>query len=247
MPSGVSADQTIRREPLGDGVYVYCDDIHRFSVDSILLARFAAPRAHERACDLGSGCGIIPMLWARDGGPTVCDAVEIQPQAVSLLDRAVKEQGLRQRIHPHCADLRGLEGVLPAGGYDIVSCNPPFFAAGSGKSSPHSSLAVVREEICCTLEEVAAAAARLLHPGGRFSLCHRPERLCDLMVVLRAAHIEPKRLQLVSHRRGTTPFLVLVEGRRCARPGLRVEDMLILSEAPWPSSFNGDTMNDRRR
>lgn len=231
--SGLSGSVPCWAEPLGGGVYVYCDDIHRFSVDSILLAWFASPRAHEQACDLGTGCGIIPLLWVRDGGPKKCAAVEIQPQAVSLLHRAVEEQELFKRILPLCADLRALEGILPAGSCDLVSCNPPYFPIGSGKSSPDPALATARQELCCTLENATAAAARLLHPGGRFCLCHRPERLCDLLGALRAARLEPKRLRLVSHRVGDAPFLVLVEGRRCARPGLRVEDTTVLDQPPW--------------
>ena len=72
------------------------------------------------------------------------------------------------------------------------------------------------------LEEVCRAAARLLKTGGRFCLCLPPRRLAEALALLEGAGISPKRLQLVQHRPGRAPFLVLLEGRRGGRPGLEV-------------------------
>ena len=58
--------------------------------------------------------------------------------------------------------------------------------------------------------------------GGRFALCHRPERLTDLLCALRVCGLEPKRLQLATHALDRPPSLVLVEAVRQGRPGLEV-------------------------
>lgn len=234
--------RTILPEPLGDGFYVLCDQIHRFGADALLLAWFSAPRPKERLCDLGTGCGILPLLWARDGQGLHTTAVELQPEAAELLRRAVEEQHLESKITPLCADLRHLEGILSAGEFDLVTCNPPYYPVAGGKVAARPELAIARQEVCCTLEDVVKSAARLLHPGGRFCLCHRPERLCDVFCTLRAAGLEPKRLRLVSHRRGEAPFLALVEGRRCARAALQTEDTLILEEESWVSLLGGTNL-----
>ena len=89
---------------------------------------------------------------------------------------------------------------------------------GSGKAGRNS--AVARTEQCLTLAELCAAAAWLLPPGGRFALVHRAERLCDLMCALRAAGLEPKRLQPVRHNAESPVSLLLLEARRGGRPGL---------------------------
>lgn len=82
-------------------------------------------------------------------------------------------------------------------------------------------------EHACTLEELCAAAGRLLKNGGRFALVHRPERLADLLAALRACGVEPKRLQMVQHGPQTPPSACLVEGVRQGRPGLKVLPALI--------------------
>lgn len=231
QPALTPSVEAVRREYIGER-YVLCDEVHRFGTDALLLARFASPRPQDYACDLGSGCGVIPIAWLCLNGPKQCDAVELQPGAHRLLRNAVARQGLSDRIFPHCADLRRLEEVLPAGKYDLVAINPPYYPVGSGKPSASPALRAAREEGFCTLDDAATAAARLLRVGGRFCLCHRPERLCDVVTALRKADLEPKRMRLVSHRQKAPPFLVLVEGRRGGRPSLTVEDTLYLEEHP---------------
>ena len=95
--------------------------------------------------------------------------------------------------------------------------NPPYFALGSGRSGGPA-----RSEEHCTLEQLCSAAAHLTKNGGRFALCHRPERLCDLMCVLRECGLEPKRMQLLAHMPGCGPSTVLLEAVRQGRPGLEI-------------------------
>lgn len=219
-------------EPLGSrsrGVYRLpgCS----FGEDALALARFAVPRPGERVCDLGTGTGVLPLYWYREPGeaqgPSI-DAVELDPAAAALARRAVRESGLDSLIRVWEDDLRALEEVLPAGAYDRVTCNPPYFY---GKSAFPSGAAAARRRLArqegphgCTLDQVLAAAARLLKNGGRFFVCHRPERLTDLVSGLRAHGLEPKRLRLLLARPGdAAPWLLLCEARKGGRPGLSVE------------------------
>lgn len=218
-----------RWEPLGGGISVLVSGEHGFAQDALLLAAFARPRAGERVCDLGTGCGILPLLWCRDTACGHVDAVELAPQAASMAARSVERAALTQRVKIHCADMRRLQGLLPGGAYDRVACNPPYFAAGSGAVSQSSAARTARHEgDGAALDDVVAAAARLLRNGGRFCLCYRPERLCDLVQTLRGGGLEPKRLQTVQQRAGDAPWLLLCEARRQGRPGLVWEPPLIL-------------------
>lgn len=204
---------------------------HRFGTDAFLLARFAAPKKGDRrACDLCSGCGVIPLLWLRrENPPALVYAVEILEQPIAQLRRTVEENGLQGVLLPLHRDLRELApGDIPTGSLDLVACNPPYYPPGTGavSRSPHRLSA--RHQVSCGLRDAAAAAARLLRYGGRFCLCGRPGQLPDAMEALRKNGLEPKRLRLVQKLADTPPWLFLLEGRKGGRPSLKVEAPLLM-------------------
>ncbi len=203
---------------------VYCNSVHRFGTDGLLLARFAVPRRMARAADLCAGCGIISLEWHDRGHRGPCTAIELQPEASALLAAACADQSI-EHITPACTDLRSYCDEW-AGQYDLCACNPPYFTAGPQSANP--ARATARHETDCTLEDVCECATRLLRDGGRLTLCHRPERLAEVLAVMRAARLEPKRLALVKNKAGGAPWLFLVEGQKNRHTGLRLEpDVLI--------------------
>lgn len=222
-------------EPLGGGLRLVVSKAHIFSTDSILLAHFSAIRKHDTACDLGTGSGILPLLWCKgESGPIT--AVDIQEKACEQLKKTIALNGLKNRITVVQTDLRQKHPALPWGTFDLVTMNPPYQAAGSGIESTAGSDKIARHETACTLEDAAAAASHLLRFGGRFCLCHKPERLADILCTLREQKLEAKRVRFVAQKEGTAPWLVLVEGKRGAKPGLRVEKTLVLQTADGADS-----------
>ena len=159
---------------------VYCSAVHRFGSDALLLARFSEPKRAWRAADLCSGCGIVSLEWHDRGHRGPCLGLELQPEASALLAAACAEQGI-EHITPVCADLRSFrEGE---GSYDLCACNPPYFTAG--EQAADRARATARHETDCTLDDVCKCAFRLLKDGGRLSLCHRPERLAEVLDLFR--------------------------------------------------------------
>ena len=112
--------------------------------------------------------------------------------------------------------------------FDLVVANPPYFAAGSGYTSPDPVRAHARDERTCTMQDICAAMAYLTRWGGSAALVHRPERLSELLCALTAAGLEPKRLRTVARTADAAPSLVLVEARRGGKPGLRILPPLAL-------------------
>ena len=168
--------------------------------------------------DLGAGCGTLGvLLCARDPFCTVA-GIELRPEACRAAQENIRINGLEERLTVQEGDVRHIRALLPAGDFSCVIANPPSFPVGSGKAGRNS--AVARTEQCLTLAELCAAAAWLLPPGGRFALVHRAERLCDLLCALRAAGLEPKRVQPVRHNAESPVSLLLLEARRGGRPGL---------------------------
>lgn len=212
-------------EKLSEYISVCITPEHRFGTDAFLLASFASPRKKDTVCDLGTGCGIIPLLMLRDCSPRLTYAVDIQQQAIEQLKDSLRVSGLEGKIIPLLADLKELDS-LPAGAFDVVTCNPPYKAGGAGILSELAAEQIARHEVLCTMEDVCNAAARLLKYGGRLCLCQRPERLADVISAMRAADIEPKRLRFVAKTPSSAPWLFLLEGKKGSKPFMQVEPVL---------------------
>ena len=203
------------------GITVFCNDTHKFGSDAVLLSDFAFSNKSKVICDLGCGCGIIPLLLLKRNPNLKITAVDIQADAIKLVEKAVKENGLLNNLFPLLKDLRNLP-KKDYNKYDLVTTNPPYKKAGAGIMSNNEGLNIARFEIKCSFTDIAKTAFKLLKPMGRFCLCHRPERLTDIIYELRQQKLEPKRLRLVYQRAGLQPTLVLVEGIKLANSGMKI-------------------------
>lgn len=220
-------NETERLEPLGKSMSIIVSRAHTFGTDAILLADFSNPKKKETLCDLGTGCGIIPLLWSKKETGDIT-AVDIQPDACGQLRRSLALNGLEDRVNVVNADLRALKGVLSFGSYDLVTMNPPYKPVGTGIESESEADKIARHETMCTVDDAVKAAASLLRFGGRFCMCHRPERLCDIICSMRENKLEVKRIRFVCQHEGKAPWLVLVEGKRGAKSHVTVEKNLIM-------------------
>ncbi len=209
--------------------YYYDDTLFPPGTDSFLLSAFPVLRPGQRVCDLGCGAGLLSLLLLRRQPALRVTGVELSPIAAALAERNRRENGLEDCFSVTEGDLRDMGSLLPAGQWDLVVSNPPYYPPASGPAPGKEALRSARTEVSCTLTELCRAAAWMLRWGGSFCLVHKPERLTDALTELRAAGLEPKRLRLVSKTAGAAPSLLLAEGRRGGRPGLRIEPPLILT------------------
>ena len=216
-------------EPVSNGKQIYVSENCRFSTDTILLADFSMPKKNERCADFGTGCGLIPILWAIRSTVKKAYGIEIQKDACALFADSIRLCGFEDRLEAIEGDLRGLSDERLRE-LDLIACNPPYKPLGSGIRSKAKEEDLARHEVTLSLFEAAKAAGAMLRFGGRFCVCQRPERLAEVMEAFRANRIEPKRLRFVQQRAGKTPFLFLLEGKRGAKPYLRVEPVLMIEE-----------------
>ncbi len=222
-------DQKLRKEPLGKGFFVYVTDHHTFGTDAVLLSNFASAKLKDKMVDLGTGCGIIPLLMLREGNLKLATGVDISDEATVIACKTVADQNI-ENFRIVNSNLTDLKGKVEFGCHTLVTCNPPYKAPNGGLKNPDRVLQVARHETECTLEDIVSVGAKLLQTGGRLCMCHRPERLSELMSLMTKYKVEPKRLRLVCQRKGEEPWLVLVEGRRSGNIGLRIEPTLYVEE-----------------
>lgn len=203
-------------------------DAFRFGTDAVLLADFAAPRRHDRVCDLGTGTGIIPLLLYARENTISADAVEIQPDMADMAARSMAMNGLNEKIRVLPGDLRSIRTLLPHARYDLVTCNPPYGKAGGTLLNPDVSKRLARHEESCAIENVACAAAWLLQNGGRLCCVFPAARMIELSDAMRKYRMAPKRIRMVHSRVEKAAHLCLMEGMLDARPGLIIEPPLVI-------------------
>lgn len=245
--SRLARDPHLRLDDLQlDGFHLWQDDrLFCFSVDAVLLADFATVRRGDKVCDLCSGNGIIPVLLCANTQAAHIDGVELLEQSWDLARHSVAFNHLEDKIAMHHADLRQLQALFPPHAHQVVTCNPPFGEMGGGVPNMSREQYVARHEAECTLEDIVRQAAYLLSFRGRFALIHRPERLCDIICLMRQYGVEPKRLRMVHPRPGQRPAMVLVEGSLGGGAQLCVEPPLYIHDAQGRTTPEAERMYHR--
>lgn len=208
---------------------IQSDEVFSFSLDAVLLARFCTMPQRGKIIDLCSGNGVIPLLLSTRSKLPIT-GVEIQPRVADMARRSVQMNRLEGQIEIVESDLRVYAYEVPPGSYDLVTVNPPYLPQSLGMKNRNEHMAIARFEIMCTMDEVVAAASRLVRNGGKVAVVHRASRLAELLASLRAHRLEPKRLRMVHPRAGTEANMVLVEAIRDANPELRVLPPLFVYE-----------------
>jgi tRNA1Val (adenine37-N6)-methyltransferase len=205
---------------------------YRFSVDSILLARFVAVRSRDRVLELGAGTGVISLALSALHHPREIVALEIQPELVAMIDRNARLNSV-DSIRAIAADLRmpNRRGV-PRESFDLVVANPPYRTNQSGRISPHEARRIARSESSATLGDFVAAAARYARRGGRAAFVFAADRSAELISTLRDHQLEPKRIRFVHPYSGVPATTILIEARKNGGIEVVIQGPLILFDAP---------------
>ena len=200
----------------------------KLGTDTVLLASFVQGSGAKKGIDLGCASAALGLLLLERLPRLHMSGLEIVSEAVELARENMRVNSLEERSSIICGDIRRHREYFATGSFDLVLSNPPYFPQGSGAVSPDAGRAAARGEMLCTLEDICAAASYLCKTAGSVYFVHKPERLSELFCTMTKHGIEPKRLRMVCHKADYAPNLVLVEGRRGGKPGLKVEPQLVL-------------------
>jgi len=199
-----------------------------FGIDAVLLTGVVRAGRSERLLDLGTGTGIIPILLT---AKTKCESftgLEIQRESVDMARRSIRLNKLDDTVTIDEGDIRLAAGIYKPSAFDVVTVNPPYMPAGGGLVNETSPKAIARHELLCTLEDVISSAATVLKPRGRLYMVHRPQRLADIIMLMRSQGLEPKFLRFVYPHSDKAPNMVLLSASKGGNPMLDVAPPLIV-------------------
>ncbi len=216
-----------------------------FGVDAVLLSHFAQVAKNSKVIDLGTGTGIIAVLVAAKKGPERVVGLEIQHDMADMAARSVELNALSERVSIVQGDIKDAVRIFAAASFDAVVTNPPYMEKGGGLLNPADVKAISRHEILCTLEDIVSVASRLMKPGGKFSMVHRPQRLADIIYHMRSYSIEPKQLRFVHPSPGKKPNLLLISGTKNGKAELRVQEPLYVYDSTGRYSKEIDEIYSR--
>lgn len=202
----------------------------RYGVDAVLLSWFAQAKEGEQALDLCTGTGVIPILMTAKTRAKHFTGLEIQQEVVGMAKRSVTLNSLNDRVTMVQGDVKEASRIFGGASFDVVTVNPPYLAANGGLYNEDMSKAVSRHELLCSLEDVIRESSKVLRPGGRLYMVHRPFRLTDIIVLMQQYKLSPRRLCMVYPRVNREANLVLIEGVRGGRTQIRAEAPVILQE-----------------
>ncbi|MGN0291265.1 MAG: tRNA1(Val) (adenine(37)-N6)-methyltransferase [Lachnospiraceae bacterium] len=203
-----------------------------FGMDAVLLSGFAQVKKGEKALDLGTGNGIIPILLEAKTEGEHFIGLEIQKDNVDMARRSVAMNGLQEKIEIVAGDIKDASERFGASSFDVITTNPPYMIGQHGLKNENEAKTIARHEILCDLEDVLRESSRLLRERGRFYMVHRPFRLAEILSKMVEYRIEPKRMRLVYPYIDKEPNMVLIEGLKGGNSRITVEKPLIVYEKP---------------
>ncbi len=205
------------------------DEMFRFSIDSVLLPNFVTLRKNtKKILDIGTGNAVIPLILTNLTNATI-DGVEIQKEVYNLGVDSVKYNSLEDKIHLYNMDINEFYKHLQSDCYDTITCNPPFFKVNDQSIMNLSDYKkIARHEITLNLDDVFRIAKKLLKNNGNIAIVHRTERLVDIIETMKKYNIEPKKIQYVYSNLNSASNILLIEGVKNGKPGVKVLDPLYI-------------------
>ena len=203
-------------------LFVYQDDdLFKMSLDSVLLANFVSIKNKGNILDIGTGNIPIPLILSTKTDAKIL-GIEIQKK---IYECAIKTLELNQNknIDIINGDIKDLYNNIESDSFDTIVSNPPYFKVTKNLNEK-DELAIARHEICLNVQNVIEISKKLLKNGGNLAIVIRPDRLIEIIETMKKNNIEPKRLQFVYPKKGKESNIMLIEGTKNGKSGIKVLD-----------------------
>jgi tRNA1Val (adenine37-N6)-methyltransferase len=201
---------------------------YRFSLDAIVLANHVGPQEGDRILDLGTGCGVVPLILAYKYRNVRIYGIEVQDSLADMAKVNVEENQMKDRVDIVRKDMKKLTLKDITGPVNIAVSNPPYRKVDAGRINPDPQKAAAKHEININLNDIVQTANRMLVSAGRFIMVHTAERLTDILTCMRNSRIEPKYFRMIHPDLYSSAKLILVEGVKGGNAGMKNGPPLIL-------------------
>lgn len=204
------------------------DDYFKFSIDTVLLANFIKLNGHEKVIDFCTGNAPIPLILSSKLKEKIT-GVELQKEIYNLAQKSVKENGLENKIEILNKDVKEISSLYETDTFDVVTCNPPYFKlADNNLIATNKIKAIARHEIEITLNDIFVSSRKILKNNGKIYLIHRVERLEEILKLMTTNNLQPKVIRFIYPRIDSNASMVLIEGSKNGKPGLKVAPPCII-------------------
>ena len=200
-----------------------------FGIDAVLLSDFAKDIYKDsKVLDLGTGTGILGILLCGKTKLSKIYGIDIQEEVCDMASRSIKLNNLENRFEIINKNIKDLKDIFEENSFDAIVSNPPYKKDNSGIKNESQTKLISRHEITASLEDFISISSKLLKNNGSIYMVHRPERLSDLLYLLKKYNLEPKKLRLVQSYFDSKPKLILVKATKNAKSFLNIEEPLII-------------------
>lgn len=199
-----------------------------YGTDALLLAHFINGWKSGFGVDLGTGCGILPLLLLSSGINVEITGIEIQEEYCNSARRNAQANGFSDKFSVISGDLKNIKSLYESGRADVVFSNPPYLKTTSGKQNVTEQKNIAFHEVYCDSDDICKAACWCLKTGGKFYAVYRPERMVGFLTALRNNRLEPKKITFICPSYEKAPSLFLVEAKKDAREGLIISKNLYI-------------------
>lgn len=199
------------------------NEMFNFSLDSVLLPNFVTLNKNiTNILDIGTGNAPIPLILSTKTNSKII-GVEIQKDVYLQAKESVKINKLENKINIINSDIKEIYENFETESFDVITCNPPFFEVTKDSNlNKNDYKTIARHEVHLNLDDIFKISRKLLKNNGVIGIVHRPERLIEIIETMKKYNIEPKKIRFVYPKINKDANILLVEGRKNGRKGIKI-------------------------
>lgn len=157
----------------------------KVTTDAMVFGALVPGHQARHVLDIGTGTGLLALMLAQRMEAKI-DAIEIDADAAqqAVENFEASPWATRLQVHP-----TALQYFTPAQAYDLMVCNPPFFA--NQLASPEARKRTARHQGALTSTELLTFMKEHLNPTGQGWIILPPEEALEATALAKGLGLHP--------------------------------------------------------